>query len=99
MSDNDKKVDERTEKSSEEEKRRIENLLRMAQSLQSELKAQPRIYTNVGPYANRYNLFRKRTIELLGEESEAFLPELSEKLTRYGWGSNAEQGRDYLTKY
>lgn len=62
-----------------------EVLLRMAQALQREIRTQPKGMTDVGPYAKRYNFFRKMMIDLLGKDSESFLPELSENLTKYGW--------------
>jgi hypothetical protein len=60
-----------------------EILLRMIQSLQSEIKAQTKGFTDVTPYANRYNFLRERIVNLLGEDSKAFLPELSEILIKH----------------
>lgn len=65
-----------------------EILLRMAQSLQSEVKAQPKGMTDVGPYAKQYNFLRERVINIVGQDSQTFLPELSEYLIKYGWVSD-----------
>jgi len=66
-----------------------EIILRMAQSLQNEIKSQMtcgmKAVTNVGPYAKRYNLLRERAIALHIKDSETFLPELSEELVKSGW--------------
>lgn len=60
-----------------------EILLRMTQALQSEIKTQTKGFTDVRPYANRYNFLRERIVNLLSEDSEAFIPELSEDLIKY----------------
>jgi len=61
-----------------------EVLFRMVQALQSEIKTQTKGFTDVRPYANRYNFLREKVVNLLGEDSEAFIPELSENLIKYG---------------
>ena len=61
-----------------------ELLLRMAQSLQREIKTQTKGFTDVRPYANRYNFLREKVVKLLGKDSEAFIRELSENLIKYG---------------
>jgi len=60
-----------------------EILLRMIQALQSEIKTQAKMFTDVTPYANRYNFLRERVVNLLGEDSEAFIPELRETLVKH----------------
>ena len=66
-----------------------EIIFRMAQSLQNEIKLQltsgMKAATNVGPYAKRYNLLRRKIILLQIKDSETFLPELSEELVKKGW--------------
>jgi len=75
-------------KSNSEKNNEKEILFRMAQSLLNVIKAQPKGMTDIGPYANRYNILREKTIQLLGKDSETFIPELSENLTKFGWTSD-----------
>lgn len=56
-----------------------ELLLGMAQPLQSEIKTQTKGFTDVRPYANRYNFLREKVVKLLGKDSEAFIAYMHNK--------------------